>query len=819
MKKLIKIFFFFVINLLYTTNIVAQPYYTHYFTPHEIAGGDFSMIDIYKAISIDLDRDGDMDVLAVSREDGKVTWFENNGRTFFTAHTISDSAGGPKDVFAIDMDGDNDIDVLSAGFWGNRINWYENDGNQNFRQDTVSTKAIEVRKINALDIDKDGDIDVLATLDRSRTLMLYENDGNQNFLPHSIGENNIKVDEAPTAIDLDGDGDLDLLHSTNNEYVVWFENEGDLIFTKRSLGLSEWTVYPVDLDNDNDIDFVSWGSRELLWYENNENVYFSQHSIHSIPSDAHSIVNIMIVDLDSDNDSDLLLSGKNWYWYENDGDQNFTEHSLTIPPYAITGSVFTCDIDQDNDIDILVGGHETISYLENDGNQNFTIQYISVYLITDLIGGLSVIDLNTIDFDGDTDIDIVISGYWFENDGYQYFQPHKFLSDYFFRQLKTIDIDKDGDIDILTHINTKNISRISLWSNDGNLNFQEKVIVQNGASPTNSQVLFETTDFDYDQDIDIIVSWIIGTEITRIQWFENNGNERFFVREISNSRGGKFCAIDLDNDNDMDILSVGDSLIWYKNDGSNSFSIDTITTAETHTASAADLDNDGDIDVLAYTDFDDQAYRAQGYWYENIDNDNFIPHLIPRANSHINYIGDLYTLDIDKNKTLDIFALDGSGITILKNLGNAEFNYEWTISGVVSFKVTDLDKDDALDIIVCNHYSQYKSAEIIWYKNGLPIKIGLNSDNNISNKFILSFNYPNPFNPSTNIEYSIPKSSTVVVSVYNLTGQKITTLVNQNHTPGNYQVTWDGADYASGVYIYQIKADNFIQSKKMLLLK
>ena len=85
--------------------------------------------------------------------------------------------------------------------------------------------------------------------------------------------------------------------------------------------------------------------------------------------------------------------------------------------------------------------------------------------------------------------------------------------------------------------------------------------------------------------------------------------------------------------------------------------------------------------------------------------------------------------------------------------------------------------------------------------------------------FKMNQNYPNPFNPSTNIEYSIPKSSDVEVSIYNLTGQKLTTLVNKSHTPGNYQITWNGSEYASGVYIYQIRADNFVQSKKMLLIR
>jgi len=85
--------------------------------------------------------------------------------------------------------------------------------------------------------------------------------------------------------------------------------------------------------------------------------------------------------------------------------------------------------------------------------------------------------------------------------------------------------------------------------------------------------------------------------------------------------------------------------------------------------------------------------------------------------------------------------------------------------------------------------------------------------------FSLKQNYPNPFNPTTTIEYTIPGLADVEVSVYNPAGQRIATLVKKNQTAGKYQVTWDASGYASGAYMYRIKADNFVQSKKMLLLK
>ena len=85
--------------------------------------------------------------------------------------------------------------------------------------------------------------------------------------------------------------------------------------------------------------------------------------------------------------------------------------------------------------------------------------------------------------------------------------------------------------------------------------------------------------------------------------------------------------------------------------------------------------------------------------------------------------------------------------------------------------------------------------------------------------FALNQNYPNPFNPTTTITYFTPKASKVTLTVYNLLGQKVRTLVNKNVTPGNHTVTFKANDLASGVYLYRLEADNFTSIKKMVLLK
>ena len=91
--------------------------------------------------------------------------------------------------------------------------------------------------------------------------------------------------------------------------------------------------------------------------------------------------------------------------------------------------------------------------------------------------------------------------------------------------------------------------------------------------------------------------------------------------------------------------------------------------------------------------------------------------------------------------------------------------------------------------------------------------------NNIPEHYILYQNYPNPFNPSTMINYQLPKSSDVKLIIYDLLGRKVETIVNEKQTAGTYQVEWDGSKFASGVYFYKLETSNFVDTKKMVLVK
>ena len=122
-----------------------------------------------------------------------------------------------------------------------------------------------------------------------------------------------------------------------------------------------------------------------------------------------------------------------------------------------------------------------------------------------------------------------------------------------------------------------------------------------------------------------------------------------------------------------------------------------------------------------------------------------------------------------------------------------------------------------------NHkYNIFGDPTIVLKFDPLASAKPINKD--IPSDYMLSQNYPNPFNPSTKIKYSTPESvknemSNVKIIVYDILGREVATLVNEQQSPGNYEVIFNANKLPSGTYFYQLTAGSFVQTKKMLLLK
>ena len=133
--------------------------------------------------------------------------------------------------------------------------------------------------------------------------------------------------------------------------------------------------------------------------------------------------------------------------------------------------------------------------------------------------------------------------------------------------------------------------------------------------------------------------------------------------------------------------------------------------------------------------------------------------------------------------------------------------------------------DHLNSITVAREISQF--AQAVYDNNFEDLPTGIDDDKNlIANDFKLYQNYPNPFNPVTTIKYTIPALGvgnenfrSVQITIFDVLGREITTLVNEQKSAGTYEVQFDASQLSSGVYFYQLKHGDFLNTKKMVLLK
>lgn len=129
---------------------------------------------------------------------------------------------------------------------------------------------------------------------------------------------------------------------------------------------------------------------------------------------------------------------------------------------------------------------------------------------------------------------------------------------------------------------------------------------------------------------------------------------------------------------------------------------------------------------------------------------------------------------------------------------------------------TPQTRDDIAQFLITSNLDVVYVDNVYLYKG---MTVSIEDPNEVPATFALDQNYPNPFNPSTNISYSIPENGKVSLEVYNIQGQKVTTLVNEQKSAGSYTVTFDASNLASGVYMYRLVSKNSVQVRKMLLIK
>ena len=257
-----------------------------------------------------------------------------------------------------------------------------------------------------------------------------------------------------------------------------------------------------------------------------------------------------------------------------------------------------------------------------------------------------------------------------------------------------------------------------------------------------------------------------------------------------------------------------------------------------------DLDNDGTDEILVAGWFS----GATVYVLEQ-DGDTLISHPIADLTSMggRRFLG-AHLGDLDNDGNWDfVFGSRGDPPSVPNNAvfrmeyqgGDITDSASYQFSIIDSFLVPEPDgMGGDLDVIRIANVDGDSAGEVIYtqgYTRGIandttadaaildiqhtPVSVEL-ADDNIPDQYYLDQNYPNPFNPATTIKFGLTTEMAVELKVFDITGQEVITLIDgQLMKPGSYNVHFDATNLASGTYVYRLKAGNFVESKKMMLLK
>lgn len=347
----------------------------------------------YYSIPLDIDNDGYIDVLKATLDDYELLWHRNLDGTgnFGPEIYIDITSAFYTSIHFVDLDSDGDNDLLFHENNPRTISWIENlDGSGSFGPRTVilENQADFISSVSASDIDNDLDLDLIVTFTDTTfdTLVWYENlDGLANFGPaNTILENQIEI-FPPLLVDLDNDGDLDIL--TSNETtssaakLVWLKNLGNAVFDDETelhefqFLLSDWTsiinIQSVDINTDQKDDIVITSHNDDTgtfnhWFENiDQQGNFGP--IQSLPIYGN------FSDMDNDGDNDIL-TGNNFtnrlYWVENsDGLGTYTTERTITTEVDFLRYYDTADFNGDGLLDVVSSsiGDNKVAWYENLG--------------------------------------------------------------------------------------------------------------------------------------------------------------------------------------------------------------------------------------------------------------------------------------------------------------------------------------------------------------------------------------------------------------------------------------------------------------------
>jgi hypothetical protein len=817
------------------------------FTEHTIAG-DFNRANsVYAA---DIDGDGDMDVLGTAHNSNDITWWENDGEQRFTEHTIEGRFDGACSVYAADVDSDGDMDVLGAAWNADDITWWENDGEQDFTEHTIAGNFDQAYSVYAADVDSDGDMDVLGAAHNANDITWWENDGEQDFTEHTIAGDFYGACSVYAA-DIDGDGDIDVLGAADTaDDITWWENDGRQNFTEHTIEArfgGACSVYAADIDGDGDMDVLGAANfaDDITWWENDGEQDFTEHTI---AGDFDGARCVYAADMDGDGDMDVLGAAS--------GVDDITLWESDLAVRMIEGFVYDFRSEQPLEGAVVTTSYGFEAITNEDGFWHISPVRFGPFDLTASITGYydsTLVDLE-VGLDDTLEIDFAL------------LHPELTLSIEEFNET----IPPDASVELpFTVINNGN----------GPLEWSSKIRLHGemGADKWGLRRSYNASQLLDDPRLQGVVFvrdrfYVSGENDDNpvIYVFNRNGE---LINSFAQPGEGNRGFRDLAFDGELIWGSISDQIYGISLDGEVAHN----WSAPINPTTSVAYDIDRDILWISSTtseiigcdragnrlenrELDRQDLRIYGlaYWREDPDDCNlYIFNKERDTNRHI-----VQKINPDGGDMIFVAGLDfeaggspaGAFITdqydacggwvfmdVVNNgaddrvdIWQLQSNLDWISVEpdqglidpganqelILSMNTTDLDS------------TLIYEAELVFSKavggddTVIPVTLTIAFENDVDNHhselpeaFGITAVYPNPFNSSTSLSYSLPFTSDVTLNLYNLSGQMVETLYRGRRQSGLHSAIISADNLPSGLYIVSLGVSGQILTRKILLVK
>lgn len=646
----------------------------------------------------DYDRDGDLDILMTGfsgdSSDSYSLVYRNNGNDSFT-----DISAGLQKVMRGraswgDYDGDGDLDILLNGNENHvdgtntRSRIYRNDGNDTFTD--ISAGIIALGSATSVwgDYDSDGDLDILvsgAIASDTYTTRIYRNDGNDTFTDINAGLTPMFRVAADWG-DFDNDGDLDLLvHGNTNTGTSGtfrlYQNIGSDTFIDVTHGLpaivavtSVTSIKWGDYDGDGDLDFFTMGglltAPEVALYKNPLNI------ANTAPAAPGGLSHTVTTDSVSFSWSAAT---------DSETSQNGLTYNLRIGTTSGGDEILSAMADAGT------GFRRVVEYGNMEHNTSFVLDstlgtgtyHWSVQAIDNGYKGSAFSSEGVFAVDGFTEL---AAGFTGAGEG---------TTDF-------IDYDGDGDLDAVVSGFNGSVYSTKIYDNDGNGNFTDNA----KGLPAGISGMVAWSDYDNDGDLDAAVTgYLTGGEYTRI--YQNTGGVFTDIAAGLDSLNHGFLAWgDYDNDGDDDLFLSGNDgtsrvTDIYENDNGTFTAISAgLTAVDWSYAAWGDYDNDGDLDLVVQGHYDASNRTTNIYQNTNGSFSDISAGLEGLAAGSFDW-GD-YDGDGDLDLAMTGTAAGGRRAQIVRNNGGTFESLSYSLTGVErgSTEWGDYDNDGDLDLLL-----------------------------------------------------------------------------------------------------------------------